>query len=867
MASPFKKVVADKPSTQTPEELFAELRRDPTIKGLLSQQADVLRDYVAKFVSVKDIALELPTGAGKTLVGLLTAEWRRKTKGERAIYLCPTRQLCNQVADKAKQYGIDCVTFVGSKSAFEPKDVQDYNSGKKVAIAPYSRIFNVSPGIAEPNFIVLDDAHSAEQYIAGMWSLTVDGENKDLREGLLGVLKGFLSPTFVERLGAEGTPVQARSIEMVPSDKHANATKSVREFLDSVGKEGLKDLVFPWETIREHLSGCNIFVTRNEVLIRPYVPPSLTHKHFSTANQRFFLSATIGPLGSLERMTGVPSITRMPTPPLMKGGGTGRRFFLFPAANSQSGEALKWAFLQAQKAGRALVVCRDHSTALAVGRTLANEFKMKILGARDVEASLSTFTKATNTALVVATRFDGLDLPEDTCRVTILVGTPSAVNLQEKFMLTRLGMGHVLRDRVVTRFMQASGRCTRGETDYSLVVPTGQDLLDFCSRKENRSAMHNVLAAEVDFGLEQSSGSSLSDLDAMAEAFFDQNADWKDVDAQIRGLVKADGPVDDADVALVMKNAKREVEFSYMLWGGPDYQKAGEIAREIADTATSQELSLYRAWWAYQANQCYLQLYKVSKDPQHLALAEKFGNVARGAAGLASWYSHLPHFGPKDHDIGPDDEVTVGAQVENYVGLLQKWGIRGPRFEAEIASVRARLSSDKSAQFEEGLAALGDCLGWDGTHPNVAGAPDSIWKLTGSPCLVFEAKSEKEQKNAVSKADCTQAQGHFGWMKQHHEIQKTNCRVVITSANPSIHDGARPHVDDLRYCPLSELLKVLDEAAEMLRTVRNGVSEVDTPLVRQLLEKSIRSAKLSPSDIIERIGGRAVSKLPVSVAG
>jgi hypothetical protein len=39
----------------------------------------------------------LPTGSGKTLVGLLIGEWLRRKNKERVVFLCPTRQLVNQV--------------------------------------------------------------------------------------------------------------------------------------------------------------------------------------------------------------------------------------------------------------------------------------------------------------------------------------------------------------------------------------------------------------------------------------------------------------------------------------------------------------------------------------------------------------------------------------------------------------------------------------------------------------------------------------------------------------------------------------------------------------------------------------------------
>ena len=76
------------------ETLFHDLRnRAPEIKHLWSHQADLLRTYHQQCLDESDVAIELPTGSGKTLVGLLIAEWRRQSLGTRVAFLCPTRQL------------------------------------------------------------------------------------------------------------------------------------------------------------------------------------------------------------------------------------------------------------------------------------------------------------------------------------------------------------------------------------------------------------------------------------------------------------------------------------------------------------------------------------------------------------------------------------------------------------------------------------------------------------------------------------------------------------------------------------------------------------------------------------------------------
>ncbi len=105
--SPFKTDFGGGARPADLEALFRGLRgRAPEIKHIWSQQADLLRAYHRQFQNVKDVAIELPTGTGKTLVGLLVGEWRRQVFNERIAYLCPTRQLARQVGAQSHKYGI-----------------------------------------------------------------------------------------------------------------------------------------------------------------------------------------------------------------------------------------------------------------------------------------------------------------------------------------------------------------------------------------------------------------------------------------------------------------------------------------------------------------------------------------------------------------------------------------------------------------------------------------------------------------------------------------------------------------------------------------------------------------------------------------
>lgn len=73
-ALPFVTKGTEPARSTSPETLFPDLpRSDKGPKDLWAHQADVLRDYLAH-VDDADLAIELPTGAGKTLVGVLASQ-------------------------------------------------------------------------------------------------------------------------------------------------------------------------------------------------------------------------------------------------------------------------------------------------------------------------------------------------------------------------------------------------------------------------------------------------------------------------------------------------------------------------------------------------------------------------------------------------------------------------------------------------------------------------------------------------------------------------------------------------------------------------------------------------------------------------
>ena len=203
------------------------------------------------------------------------------------------------------------------------------------------------------------------------------------------------------------------------------------------------------------------------------------------------MSATLGEGGELERITGISEIERLAVPEGWDREGTGRRFILFPNWSMPADLATTAATDLVAGLGRSLIMTPNRNIARSVIDQLRDlDPSPTVFSAVDIENSLDPFLNESHAALVLHNRYDGLDLPGDACHLAWICGLPGAVNAQEAFLLNRLKIHSLFRDRIRTRLTQALGRCTRNSTDHALVVISEPEALDFCNKRENRSGFH-----------------------------------------------------------------------------------------------------------------------------------------------------------------------------------------------------------------------------------------------------------------------------------------------------------------------------------------------------------------------------------------
>ena len=600
MATRFRTSRDTAKTPASPEALFRELRpTDRAIRDLLSRQADVLRDYHELDPSLADVALELPTGAGKTLVGLLLADFRRRAKGERAAYLCPTIQLARQVARKGAGYGLPYV-LTGPQRDYSPLGWNKYVRGQAVAVTTYSALFNTNPRIDNGETLILDDAHAGEGYVSSLWSLSVQRERDSLYAPLLSALKGGLSRGFAGRLDDSGTATtfEAAEVELVAPNVVFEQADLLREAIAAHTTSTDDPNHWTARMLGGQIEHCLAYVSWREILIRPLIPPTAHHRAFADANQRIYMSATLGAGGELERAFGVTKIRRLAVPASADKQGLGRRFFMFPASSRNRDAANDFVREAIAEVGRAVVITpSNREREQFEQRCLPDD--VETIAATDVEEGFDDFVDEERAALMLlANRYDGLDLPDDACRLVVLSGLPAYTHLQERFLLDRLLAGRVTAERVRTRITQGAGRCTRNAKDYAAVIVHGDRLAEFCSRDEEVAAMLPELS-EIEFGLKNSE--SGDDLMELLRLFLAQDEAWAEGDDDIRADTDERERVLPPGVEELQRAVEFEVKAWRSIWRG-DVAKALKLAQASADALDEEEeLRGYRALWIYLA--------------------------------------------------------------------------------------------------------------------------------------------------------------------------------------------------------------------------------------------------------------------------
>ena len=841
----------------SPEALYRDLPRRPdAVPGLWLHQGDLLRAYAADHLNSPDLALELPTGTGKTLPGLLMADWVRRVRAARVVYACPTVQLARQVAEMAEREGVPAVVLVRSHHYWPVADQARYEAAEAVAIVTYSTVFNSSPKLATADLLVLDDAHAGEQYVAEQYAVDIRRRDQpDAYDQVLTALSPALDGMLVQRLrDPNPDPSAHQQVRLVVPLRQPG----VLDALDAVLAQLPAPHCFRYSMIRGGLPACLVYLSYSGVLIRPLIPPTGENSIFTASRQRLYLSATLGDGGELERAFGRAGIGRLPLPQTSPVPRSGRRFFVFPELVEGTDAGALTAAIVAG-AGKALVLAPNTDTAVNRADDIA-QAGWPVMTIDDVGNGMEPFAAATHATCGLASRYDGLDLPGDACRVVVLEGKPDQDNLQDRFLSERVRAGAAIAERIRTRVVQGAGRCTRGPNDWAVVVVLGAELTKYLLWPETQCALEPELQAEIQFGIENSRDTSPAEVLENVRVFLEQSDDWR-ADAEPllaeyrHSAVRALPAGTDALAAAV----KHEVEACELAAAGrwADATRAAQEAARVLGSGGDATRG-YRALWLYLAGTWADQAGEGGANPALRRTAHTLISQAEQAAKPGTWTRELAPLPDMDREkITPADAAAVMA-----IATRIEAGITKPRYDSIVTAMRNGLAQTNPAKYEPKLTTLGILLGASAAKPPGKGRCDSVWCWQNDLWLAIEAKSDEKPTGMIPHRDIRQANDQLRLLcaDRQQDAPPVGSATVIVSPKPAVAPegiiSAESHVHVVLPTVITDLALDAAEAWDEVLASRAGHSGA---ALRELVAAALARHSVLPSQVLDRLTLQPVS--------
>jgi len=792
-------------------------KRSTKFEELYPAQEAALNSYSAEFIKTPSIAIELPTGSGKSLIALMILDFWMEQKKRTAV-LCGTKNLARQFKDEADALGVQTILFEGPKSDWKTTDRFRYMQARAVAILNYWGYINQSPGIDPADVLVLDDAHLAESAAHSLFALDVSvSKHQVLFRGLITAL-AIRFPHYTRIVDCEqGIQTPFAPVELLNFTDWLDFIPEFESIMARTSEcQRGGDLYFSWNRIRPLLRSSLCFVGSYSVTVRPGCYPLAGEDHIRRPKQRILMSATIGTADDLARRTGIPEIRSLPMSPQYRYAVPGKRLLIFPDSEMREPDMEKLAFNAAVKLRRSVWLCASSAEqnhwSQRLKEYLANgqvtDQPLFVAEARAEE--IDQFTEAEVGHLFTAARYDGMDFEGDVCRLVVMPSLPQACGLFERFVSENLGDASFMKSRVLQRVKQALGRATRNDHDWAIYVFLRDSFSQYLTSAEAFAQFPSNVQDEIEFGVEVSSR-RMEDIAKIINGF----RSGKLAEIGFPQKPFSFPAADDSDATGV---ANKEIDFWNKLHVTHSFDQAA-LAAEAATGELEASQPGYSLFWRYlKAFASYLR-YSVDGDPIGLANAKNELTRVLDEPRQSAWFSRLSRLRQTlNMEVMPDE-----ADFEEFDCISASWNhllnadLRNyQKHQPFFDDLREALVGNDHKQFCHAVRNLFRLLGWEAEiREKQEGETDVIGMVSaegGHYLLIVEGKPEMQDGKPIPLRHINQASGQLTRYKSEPRFAKHQIAALLASKASQLEDSAVPAAGNLTFIRQTSLKAVADLA-------------------------------------------------------
>ena len=592
----FKKRLGKKKLSRPikPLEIYSALDRESDKGPLRPIQEAILEKWFAHHREDQDVILKLNTGQGKTLIGMIMLQSRLNELQEPVLYLCPNKFLAAQTCTQARQFGIKVCSTEGALPS-------EFYNADAILVTHVQKLFNgktkfgLRANSTSVSTLLVDDAHTCIDSIRAATKITLAS-----KEPAYGMIRDLFGKSLKEqgmgtyadlRAGAAGTTL------LVPywdwDDKHEDVVAILSKYKDT------DTLRFVWPLLRDRIADCQCVISGTGLEIEPYLAPLEDFGTFTSAKHRVYMSATIADDAFLVKGLGVePAVIRNPLI-YEHEKWSGEKMVLIP---SLIGEKLTRAEI-------VRVFARERKRrawgAVALTRSFKNSKDWEQYGAliatsQTIESEIQKLRDGKcERTLVIANRYDGIDLPDQACRLLIIDSRPWTESLIDQYVESVRPESDLVATRLARTIEQGLGRSVRGEKDYCVFIITGPDLVRYITRKDMTRFLSSQTRAQIQIGLdvaeyakdEAGDEVSMKELIDLADQCLKRGEDWKAFYVERMDAVQSES---DGNELLAQLSMELDAEKSFVCG---DVDKATATVQSYLDTS---ELDEAETGWYFQ---------------------------------------------------------------------------------------------------------------------------------------------------------------------------------------------------------------------------------------------------------------------------
>ncbi len=513
-----------------------------------------------------------------------------------------------------------------------------------------------------------------------------------------------------------------------------------------------------WPILRDELKVSHALISRDAFTISPLSPPVHAIPSFADCPRRIFMSATISDDSEIVRTFGANAENvKDPIAPSSIAG-VAERMILVPDWMNSKGQDTPDDLV------RAVIryACAKDINSLILTPSFAAAEKWnglaEIVAPKDVETIIGRMQKGDSVgAIILANRYDGIDLPGESCRILVLDGLPRGMSEYDAFRGTIL-LGSKINSTLAQRIEQGIGRAAWGASDYCVVILSGSNLTSWIGQIGSMEFLTASTRKQIEIGRTVTENiSSKKSLIEVVSQCLERDEDWKRYHAE--ELSVAAQPV--APNALGIEIADLEFKAIEEIRNG-GYSRAEATLQRAADMAPDD---LIEGWL--------LQLRSRALDLD--------GQRAEAQKVQAAAFSRNRRLTRPTNKIPYQAKPLPSKQAKGVAQKLMTF-ISGNAclidFSDRVSTLTPRASSN---QFEEGIRALGEYLGFVSERPenDYGDGPDNLWRTAEDFDFVIESKSRKvDSSKPLTKGEHGQLLVSSQWFQKNYP-EREHLRVSI----------------------------------------------------------------------------------------